>query len=49
MNFEVNKQITRPLIALFYYAKEQADRWNDVSAKIDIKIFMLIILFFQIF
>ena len=39
MNFEVNKQFTRPLIALFYYAKEQADRWNDVSVKIDIKIF----------
>ncbi|WP_270639864.1 ATP-binding protein [Longibaculum muris] len=38
-NFKLKKQFTGSLIDLFYYVKEQADRLNDVSAKIDIKTF----------
>ena len=35
----MKKQFTGSLIDLFYHVKEQADRLNDVSAKIDIKSF----------
>lgn len=38
-NFKLKKQFTGSLIDLFYHVKEQADRLNDVSAKIDIKSF----------
>lgn len=35
----MKKQFTGSLIDLFHHVKEQADRLNDVSAKIDIKSF----------
>ena len=35
----MKKQFTGSLIELFHHVKEQADRLNDVSAKIDIKSF----------
>ena len=38
-NFKLKKQFTGSLIDLFHHVKEQADRLNDVSAKIDIKSF----------
>jgi predicted HTH transcriptional regulator len=38
-NFKLKKQFTGSLIDLFSYVKEQADRLNDVSAKIDIETF----------
>lgn len=38
-NFKLKKQFTGSLIDLFHHVKEQADRLNDVSAKIDIKNF----------
>lgn len=38
-NFKLKKQFTGSLIDLFYHVKAQADRFNDVSAKIDIKSF----------
>lgn len=38
-NFKLKKQFTGSLIDLFYHVKEQADRLNDISAKIDIKSF----------
>lgn len=38
-NFKLKKQFTGSLIDLFSYVKEQADRLNDISAKIDIKTF----------
>ena len=38
-NFKLKKQFTGSLIELFHHVKEQADRLNDVSAKIDIKSF----------
>ena len=38
-NFKLKKQFTGSLIDLFHHVKEQADRFNDVSAKINIKSF----------
>lgn len=38
-DFKLKKQFTGSLVDIFYYVKEQADRLNDVSAKIDIKTF----------
>jgi predicted HTH transcriptional regulator len=38
-NFKLKKQFTGSLIDLFHHVKEQADRLNDVSAKIDFKSF----------
>ena len=39
INFKLKKQFTGSLIDLFYNVKEQADRLNDISAKIDVKTF----------
>lgn len=38
-NFKLKKRFTGSLIELFHHVKEQADRLNDVSTKIDIKSF----------
>ncbi|MCI8851545.1 MAG: hypothetical protein HFE82_08455 [Erysipelotrichaceae bacterium] len=38
-NFKLKKQFTGSLIDLFHNVKEQADRFNDVSAKIDFRSF----------